>query len=372
MKVNFVDLKSQCSDLLSITSDEIITALESGQFVGGNFLNDFENTFRNFHEIDHAIGVGSGTDALWLALLALGIGPGDEVLVPANTFIATAFAATHCGADVKFVDVDPETYVVTADILEKAISPKTKAIMPVHLYGQPCEMGEIMELASKHNLKVVEDCAQAIGAFVDIKKVGTFGDAGCFSFYPTKNLGGMAQGGAVITNSKEIAEKIRSIGNVGRTEGSWFDYSYVGMNSRLDSINALFLNNIIKYEYLMNWISDRVHNALFYNSLLEDCEEIKTPPAIKDRRKIPVFHLYEIKCKNKEIRDSLKEYLDEKEIGTGLHYPVPCHKQPIYNTDDYLPVSEELADTLLSLPMHPYLSAGEIEYVCSCIKEFFK
>lgn len=372
MKVNFVDLQQQYKKFLPKVADEIGHMMAAGHFVGGKALEEFEAVFQSFHSVPYAVGVGSGTDALWLSLKALGIGPGDEVMVPTNTFIATAFAVTHCGAKVKFVDVDPETYVITPQIIKDNLTRKTKAVIPVHLYGQPCDMPDIMRVAKNFQLAVVEDCAQAIGALVGDVKVGTFGHTGCFSFYPTKNLGGLAQGGAVITKSRKIAQEIRSIGNVGRVEGSWFDYGYLGMNSRLDSINACFLKNIITGDWLKNWTLDRLGNAMFYNSLLRDVEEVKTPVGFRGDGKIPVFHLYELKCEDRETRDSLKEYLTEREIGTGLHYPVPCHKQPVYDTDDVLPVSEDLCDTLLSLPMHPHLTEEQITYVCDCIKEFFR
>jgi len=371
MKVNFVDLQLQYEKYLPTVADKIAGMLASGQFVGGNALEEFEAVFQSFHNIPYAVGVGSGTDALWLSLKALGIGPGDEVIVPANTFIATAFAVTHCGADIKFVDVDPDTYVITPQIIKDNLTRRTRAVIPVHLYGQPCDMPNIMRIAKRYQLKIVEDCAQAIGGLVGNVKVGTFGHAGCFSFYPTKNLGGMAQGGAVITNSREIANTIRSIGNVGRLEGSWFDYGYVGMNSRLDSINACFLKYIIIDNWLKEWTVDRIGHAMFYNSLLKDVKEVKTPPG-PGNGYIPVFHLYELKCENKDTRDTLKDYLAEHNIGTGLHYPIPCHKQLVYGLKDTLPISEELSDTLISLPMHPNLTEEQITYVCDCIKDFFR
>lgn len=366
MRVNFVDLSSQYKEGHCIV--KIIDALREARFVGG--VEEFENNFSNFIGTKYAVGLGSGLDALILGLRALGVGPGDDVIVPANTFIATAFAVTHLGANVVFADVNPKTYLLDIKEIKKVITPNTKVIIPVHLYGNVCDMDKIMEFSKINNIRVLEDCAQATGAEFDGVKAGAFGDIGIFSFYPTKNLGGCGQGGMLVTDDIDIASKVRSYGNVGRREGSWFIYDNLGYNSRLDTINAIFLNTYLNH--LEDWNNKRIKYATLYNSSLDNKFVIKPKKAnvLIDH----VYHLYEIKLKDKKTRDALKTYLEKNNIGCGLHYPIPCHKQPIYRTynDIVLPVVEELADTLLSLPMHPNLSEEEVKFVCEKINEFFK
>ena len=368
-KIPLIDLNKQYKDLCDELSMTIGGLIFMGQFVGGDYLTQFESQFAGFHVKRYGVGVGSGLDALWLTLLALGIGHGDEVIVPANTFIATALAVSHCGATVRFVDVDPETYNMDPELVEEALNTRTRAIIPVHLYGQPCDMTSIMELADDRNIYVVEDCAQAIGATWAGQRVGTFGHAGCFSFYPTKNLGGIGQGGAIVTEHKEIADKVRSYGNVGRSADSHFEYDLKGFNSRLDTINAMFLKRVMSR--LQTWNHHRQASAFLYDKRLEDLGAVKTPHVLADATH--VYHLYELKCINKADRDGLREFLKEKNVETGLHYPVPIHKQPIYRFEsgNYFPIVEELADTLLSLPMHPHLTEAEIDYTVDNIKDYF-
>jgi dTDP-4-amino-4,6-dideoxygalactose transaminase len=368
-KIPLIDLNKQYKDLCDEISMNIGGLIFMGQFVGGEYLEQFEANFAGYHIKRYCAGVGSGLDALWLALLALGIGHGDEVIVPANTFIATALAVSHCGATVRFVDVDPETYNMDVDLVEEALNTRTRAIIPVHLYGQACDMTSLMELADDRNIYVVEDCAQAVGATWKDKRVGTFGHAGCFSFYPTKNLGGIGQGGAIITEHKEIVDKVRSYSNVGRAAGSHFEYDLKGFNSRLDTVNAMFLKRVMSR--LQTWNHHRQASAFLYDKRLEDLGAVKTPHVLDDATH--VYHLYELKCINKADRDGLKEFLKEKNVETGLHYPVPIHKQSIYRFEsgNYFPVVEELADTLLSLPMHPHLTEEEIDYIVDNIKDYF-
>ena len=360
MNVNFVDLKAQYGGNNYMF---LMNKIKSGQFMG---CEDFEKRFAEYHDSKYCVGVGSGTDALWLALLALGIGPGDEVIVPANTYIATAFAVSHTGATPVFADVDPWGYVMTRQFVDEVITTKTKAIIPVHLYGQPVHVDSMRGLG----VYIVEDCAQAAGAEIFGRKVGTEGHAGCFSFYPTKNLGGLGQGGAVITNEKKIARIIRELGNVGRSDDSWFDYSWVGFNSRLDSVNAEFLE--VNLRYLNRWNAKRRAIAYQYEEELAPLGEVFTPAAPVGDTVKPVYHLYEIKLDNKRTRNYLMRHLNKNHIGTGLHYPVPCHKQPMYkHMKASCPNVEEQAKTLLSLPMHPYLTPEEVTYVCDNIKEWF-
>ena len=371
--VKFVDLITQyeSSDMLSVFKD-IKDLLSTSSFVGGTALSNFEENAANYCGVKHAVGVGSGTDALILALKSAGIGEGDKVLVPANTFIATAMAVSHVGAEPVFIDVDPDTYVITSDTIRAGLlDDSVVAVIPVHLYGNAVDMDAVMQVADENNLKVIEDCAQAFGTFYNGKCVGTFGVAGCYSFYPAKNLGGLAQGGLVITNDDSLATDVRCFGNVGRANGSWFEYDRIGYNSRLDPINAVFLDNGLKY--IDFWNKNRREIAALYNELLSDIVPIKVPVETVDAQHI--YHLYELNCLNKTTRDLLKEFLTNLGIGTGLHYPVPCHKQPIYKgalqvTD--LSVSESLADSLISLPMHPFLKESEVHEVCDAVIDFFK
>jgi len=365
MKVNFVELSKQYANIKDDVLRDLDEIISTGAFLGSQ---EFEEKFAAFHGRNFCVGVGSGTDALWLSLVALGIGPGDEVLVPANTYIATAFAVSHAGATPVFVDPDPETYVMTTDSLLEALTPKTKAIVPVHLYGQPANMIELLHFAERHSIFVVEDCAQSAGASYMDKKTGAWGDVGCYSFYPTKNLGGLGQGGAVVTDNEDLAVAVRELGNVGRAEGSWFDYAHKGFNSRLDAVNSVFLSRCL--DKLEDWNKARAFAATMYSDALVDVDVI-TPP-LPNAIMNPVYHLYELKCSSESIRDGLKDFLSEKEIGCGLHYPVPCHRQEVYSLEfRECPISDELSKTLLSLPMHPLLRPVDVEFVCRSIKEFF-
>lgn len=370
MRVNFIDLPTQYKNYKNELLNDIDKTITDGSFIGCTL---FENKFAFYHGIQHCVGVGSGTDALLLSLLSLNIRPGDEVIVPANTYIATAFAVSHTGAMPMFIDPNPDTYTIEASSIEKAITSRTKAIIPVHLYGCPADMWDIIEVAKKYNLFIIEDCAQATGALYNDQKVGTFGDVGCFSFYPTKNLGGLGQGGMIITGNDQVATITRELGNVGRATGDWYSYNYVGYNSRLDKINAIFLEHGLNN--LRDWNLCRQKAAELYINNLSTLQDedygIKLP-------KIPhnvehVFHLFEFKCGSKERRDSLKGFLEMKDIFTGLHYPIPCHRQPMYVDYNYkCPIADDLSDTLISLPMHPSITVEEINYVSDSIKEFFE
>jgi len=368
MEVKFVDLALQYQPYIDRITKELKKVITSASFVGGPALKEFEVEVAKYIGTDNCVGVGSGTDALYLSLLAYGIGPGDEVIVPANTFIATAFAVSLTGAKVVFVDVDPKTYLMDLHKMFDAITSDTKAIIPVHLYGQCCDIVAIKSLLGGRDIKIIEDCAQAFGSRYKNFKAGSMGDVGCFSFYPAKNLGGLGQGGCITTNHKEIADKVRSLGDVGRLLTNRWEHSVVGFNSRLDAINAKFI--YLMLEHISDWNAKRAYFANLYNLGLEGVKEVRTPYASTDSYHI--YHLYELKCRNKEERDALREFLSSKYIQTGLHYPIPCHKQKPYEKLNYkLPVAEELADTLISLPMHPNLNEVEIDYVCSKIKEFY-
>jgi len=369
MTINFLDLKKQYSTLdIQDIMGNIEEVIRSASFVGGKHLDDFEKNFGLFNGSPHTVGVGSGTDALILSLLALGIGKGDEVIVPANTFIATALAVTHVGATPVFVDVCPISYLIDIDKLEEVVTTKTAAIIPVHLYGNAVYMPDIIKFADKHSLYVIEDCAQAIGARVNGKRVGTWGDVGCFSFYPAKNLGGLGQGGAVLTSDTTLANKIRSLGNVGRKEDSWYVYDKVGYNSRLDSINALFLGMCL--EKVEHWNTLRKEVAKLYYNKLRALTWLKLPTMVKGGDH--VYHLYELCFRDLDTRDAVQQYLQSKGISSALHYPIPCHKQEIYTQIETvdLPITERLANTLLSVPMHPFMEEKEIEQVCSAIVDY--
>lgn len=371
MDVKFLDLAKQYNSInIDELMDELKEAIVNGQFVGGKKVEEFETNFSKYVGSDYAVGVGSGLDALIFALKGLGIGPDDEVIVPANTFIATVLAVTHVGATPVFVDVDNRTYLMTTKI-ESKITKKTKAIMPVHLYGNTVYMPTIMALAKNYGLFVIEDCAQAIGAKLMGEHVGTFGDAGIFSFYPAKNLGGLGQGGALVTNNKKIADMTRRLSNVGRKENSWYEYDEIGYNSRLDAVNAIFLNTGLKQIDL--WTSKRREVASWYEEYLNNYPLKVITPKI-DAHCNHVYHLYELRVEDRGVRDSLLEYLKLNGIGAALHYPVPCHKQDIYCSDYNgltLPIVEDLAGTLLSLPMHPYMTKEEVQWVSETINKFY-
>lgn len=364
------DLHKQYKPMVDDLSRRFGDFLYFAQFVGGDPVDRFESAFAGYHDVKHCIGVGSGTDALFLALKSLDIGPGDEVIVPANTFIATAYAVSHTGARVKFCDVDPETYTIDPDKLEEALRISTRAVIPVHLYGHPCNMDEIKEVLKNSKIHVIEDCAQATGARWDGKRVGSFGDFGCFSFYPTKNLGGLAQGGAVITDStNDWAMRVRSMGDMGRAPEDRSKYITRGYNSRLDTVNAMFLKECLSK--LQVWNHQRQEIANWYEEELKNLGAVKTPYV--HEKATHVYHLYMLQCLNKRERDGLREYLKKHKISTGLYYAKCLHQEEIYKFEggNYFPVAEHLVDTLIALPMFPHLKRSEVEYVCKKIKEYF-
>lgn len=324
----------------------------------------FEEAFAQFCGVNNCIGVGNGLDALMLALKALGIGKNDEVLVPSNTYIASALAITYTGARPVFVEPDINTFNIDPMRIEAAITENTRAIMPVHLYGQPCEMDCIMDLAKKHNLYVVEDCAQAHGAFYKGKRVGSFGHAAGFSFYPGKNLGALGDAGAVLTNSSDLAEKVRALGNYGSDYK--YHHIYKGNNSRLDEMQAAFL--LAKLPHLDRINEERRRIAGRYS------QEIHNPnlilPAVSDGC-IPVWHIYGIRCRE---RDTLERYLNERGIGTNKHYPIPIHLQDCYRDLGFergnYPVAEEISATELSIPMYYGMKDDEVSYVIDALNDF--
>lgn len=339
--------------------------LDNTAFAGGPFVEKFEKEFASFCQCDFAVGVGSGTTALWMALLGLGIGPGDEVITVPNTFIATAEAISFSGATPVFVDIDEQTYNLDPDLLEGAITPKTKAIIPVHLFGQTVDMDPVIEIAKAYGLFVIEDACQAHGAKYKGRCAGSIGDAGCFSFYPGKNLGAYGEAGAIITNNIELAEKMRVFRDHGQAKKYY--HSMIGWNARMDGFQGAVLS--VKLKHLPAWNEARRENARLYNDLLADVEGVITPKETDYAKH--VYHIYAIRTEN---RDALIKALAEKDIFCGIHYPVPIHFQEAYKLLGYrtnsFPVAESCAEQLVSLPMFPELTEEQIEYVVHEIKRF--
>lgn len=360
MKVPFLDLKAQYDSMRQDIAGAIQQVFDKTAFAGGPFVAQFEQEFAGFCGAKRCIGVGSGTDALWLALLGLGIGPGDEVITVPDTFIATAEAITYCGAKPVFVDVDPVTFNMDPSKIEAAITPRTKALFPVHLFGQTADMDPILEIAGKRKLFVIEDACQAHGAEYKGRKAGSMGDAGAFSFYPGKNLGACGEAGAVVTDNEELDRKIRMLRDHGQ-ERKYF-HTCVGWNGRMDGIQGAILS--VKLKRLDGWNEGRRANAKSYNAALSGAAGIVLPKEADGRKH--VYHLYAVRVKN---RDNVIEALAKKEISCGIHYPVPLHLQEAYKPLGYgkgsFPVSEEAASEFVSLPMFPELTGEQIAFVAA-------
>ncbi len=367
MKIPFLNLKVQYEQIKQEVLPMITEAMENAAFIGGPQVLGFESEFAEFCESEHCIGVNSGTDALRFALMAAGVGPENEVITVPNTFIATTEAISQVGAIPVFADIYHDTYNIDVTKIAEKITRKTKAIIPVHLYGQAADMDPLLEIAGQNNIVVIEDACQAHGALYKNKKAGSLGIAGCFSFYPGKNLGAFGEGGAVVTQHEEIAQKIRMIRDHGQAKKYFHDM--VGYNGRLDAIQAGVLR--IKLRLLKEWNDARRKNALYYNELLSDVPSVTTP--FESDFAESVYHLYVILV---EDRDGLQDFLNKKGVSTGLHYPRPLHLQKAYAhlgyKEDSFPVTEKVSKRLLSLPMFPELKRTQIEYVVSSIKDFFK
>jgi len=372
VKVPILDLTRQYRTIRAEIDTAIQRVLESGRFILGPEVEAFEREVAEYLGVKHAIGVASGTDALLLSLKALGIGPGDGVIVPSFTFFATAGVVVNAGATPVFTDIDPKTYNIdpesVKDLFTHHPSPITiRAIIPVHLYGQPADMDEIMRLAKEYDLYVIEDAAQAIGAEYKGRKVGTIGHFGCFSFFPTKNLGAYGDGGLVVTNDDKLAEKVRML----RVHGSKPKYYHhlVGTNSQLDALQAAILR--AKLPHLDEWTAARQKIASRYDGLLGDIKDLAIPYRAPDRTHI--FHQYTIRVLDGR-RDVLREFLKERGIGTQVYYPLPLHLQPCFRHLGYkegdLPESERASREVLSLPMFPELTEEEQGYVVQAIKAF--
>lgn len=358
MPIKFIDLNSQYREVKKDIELNLSALFSRGDFILGEDVRGFEADFAAFCGCQYGVGVNSGTDALFLSLLSLGIGKGDEVIVPAFTFIATALAVSFTGAKPIFADIDAQTYNLDTRKLESAVSKKTKAIIPVHLFGQPADMTQILSFAKAHKLKVIEDACQAHGASYHKRPVGSLGDAGCFSFYPTKNLGGFGDGGMIVTQSRPLFERLRLLRDCGR-QGK-YNHILKGYNSRLDSVQAAVL--IPKLKRLGRWNSLRQKHAQLYDRLLSGKQDVITPFAKADRTH--VYHVYSVRVKN---RDRVYEGLRKQGIGVAVYYPAPLHLQKAYQElgckRGSLPVAEMVCREILALPMHPFLTAKQINLV---------
>jgi dTDP-4-amino-4,6-dideoxygalactose transaminase len=361
MNIKFVDLNRQYASIAPEINEAIQRVLDRADFVLGTEVERFEEEFADYCEAAYAVGLDSGASALELGLQALGVGLGDDVLVPVNTFFASAAAIAHVGARPVFVDVDPITYTIDVSQAASLITPRTKAIMPVHLYGQPAGMQPIMQLAQQHGLWVVEDACQAHGARYNGQRVGAIGHVGAFSFYPGKNLGAYGDGGALVTNDAALADQVRVLRNCGQREK--YVHIAMGGNHRLDTLQAAVLR--VKLRYLDIWNAMRRNWAAHYDQLLASYELIRPLMSINVEH---VFHLYVVQV---ESRDAIQTFLGSKGIATGVHYPLPLHLQPAFANLDYhlgdFPMAEQSAPRLLSLPMFAELTAAEVEYVAECL-----
>lgn len=364
MKVPFASFKPMEKELDAELKRAFERVYENSCYIGGNEDEKFERAFAQYCNTSYCVGCGNGLDALMLTLKALGIGKGDEVIVPSNTYIASALAVTYVGAIPIFVEPDIHTYNLDVTKIEERITKKTKVIMPVHLYGQPADMDSIVRIAKEHSLYVVEDCAQAHGAAYKGKKVGSFGDAAAFSFYPGKNLGALGDAGAVVTNNKELADTVRMLGNYGSDYK--YHHIYQGNNSRLDEIQAAFLLEKLPHLDRMNCERQKIAEK-YMNEITNS--KLNLPCVIENVE--PVWHIFAIRCKE---RDALAQYLKEKGIETNKHYPIPIHLQEAYKElgiiKGKLPIAEEISATELSLPMYFGMTDEQVEYVVDKLNIF--
>ena len=365
--VPFTDLAAMTSEVWPEIEPDFLAALLGGRYIGGPAVTSFEREWAAYCGADHAVGVANGTDALQLTLTALGIGAGDEVVVPANTFIATAAAVVRAGATLRFADVSDVTLLMTPRTLAEAVTPRTRAVIVVHLFGQVPDMAGLLAMAGQAGIAVIEDAAQAHGAEWDGRRAGSFGEAACFSFYPGKNLGAFGDAGAVVTSRLELADRIRSMANHGRSGGaSHYHHDCVGTNSRLDTLQAILLSG--KLARLDGWTERRIALASRYRRLLGGSEyfgaDLKLPDVAPLARH--VYHLFVVRVAR---RDQVRAELARGGIQTGVHYPVPCHLQPPLRqfADGPLPVVEQAAGELLSLPMFPHLTDGQVDLVCEAL-----
>ncbi len=358
--IPFLELKRQYRSIKGEVDSAIAGTFEKGNFILGEKVEAFEKAFASYCSARHCVSVGSGTDALNISMMALGIKKGDEVIMPSHTFVATAFAAINVHAKPVFADIDGKTYNISGSGIKNAVTQKTMAILPVHLYGQYCYMAQVMEIASKNNLKVVEDCSQSHGAEYKGKR-RVFGDVACYSFYPTKNLGCYGDGGAVVTNDSETAEKLRLLRNYGQSKK--YEHITFGYNTRLDELQAAIL--LVKLKRLDGWNERRRKLASLYGELLGG--SVITPSEAGYARH--VYYIYAVRSKR---RDALQRHLERKGIKTLIHYPIPVHKQKAFSSYNaqQLEVTERIASEILSLPMFPELTEAEVKEVAAAVNSF--
>ena len=364
MKVPFLDLNAHHAPLRVEIDSAIREVIDCSAFAGGPFVEHFEKEFARFCGVPFSVGVGNGTDALWFALLALGIGPGDEVITVPMTFMATAEAISYCGAKPVFVDIEQETYTMDPTLLEQAITPRTKAIIPVHLYGHMADMDPILEISSRHHIPVIEDACQAHGAGYKGRMAGSLGIAGCFSFYPGKNLGAFGEAGGIVTSSEVMKSKMQVLRDHGQDKK--YHHSMIGWNGRMDGIQGAVLR--VKLKGLLAANEARRSHARHYDELLGSVKQVIAPKEANER--VHVYHVYALRVQN---RDQVLKRLSERGIGCGVHYPVPIHLQPAYaflghKVGDF-PVSEKCGKEFLSLPMFPELTQKQVETVVQVLKE---
>lgn len=365
MKVPFLDLKAQGASIRGELEDAIGQVLDSCAFAGGKFVESFEHEFAAFCGSDHAVAVGSGTEAIWLTLMALDIGPGDEVITVPNSFIATAEAISLCGAKPVFVDIEEHSYTMDPELIEEAVTSRTKAIIPVHLFGQTADMDPIMAVAARYGVHVIEDACQAHGATYKERAAGSLGDAACFSFYPGKNLGGAGEGGAIVTRNSDLAEELRILRDHGQP--TKYHHARIGWNGRMDGLQGAIL--AVKLKHLPSWNEARRENAHLYNSLLEGQPGIILP------REMPysdhVYHIYPVRVSR---REEFMLDLTASGIDCAVHYPVPIHLQKAYSFmglgKDSFPNSERCCSEFVSLPMFPELSGDQIRHVAGVAASF--
>lgn len=367
MNVQFIDFTEQYRAIKDEVDAGLKKVFEKGDFILGEKEQEFEKEFAAYCDSKYAIGVNSGTDALYLALAAFNIGVGDEVILPSFTFIATALCVSYTGAKPVFADIERETYNIDPESFKRAITPRTKAVIPVHIYGQSANMKEIVDISRKHNIKVIEDACQAHGATYNGKKTGALGDVACFSFYPTKSLGAFGDGGMIVTSDPSVNEAslmLRDYGRKGR-----YDHKIKGFNSRLDTIQAVVLS--AKLKYLDQWNEMRRQKAALYNARLKDVDGVRIPVAKKDRTH--VFQTYAVCVQN---RDKVADEMKKRGVSVLIHYPIPLHLQEAYqelgHTKGDFPQCEGMSDETLSLPMFPHITEEQIDHVCRALKESVK
>jgi dTDP-4-amino-4,6-dideoxygalactose transaminase len=367
MQVPYLELKTQFQALKPELDQALAAVFEQGQFVGGQAVKTFESDFSTKCEVNHTVSCGNATDGLYIALKSLGIGKGDEVILPALTWISDSEAISLCGAKPVFVDVEPDYYGLDSEKIESKITSTTRAILPVHLFGQVAQIDKIIQIATKHRLSVVEDCAQAHFAEFNKQKAGTFGQIGVFSFYPTKNLGAYGDAGCLVTQNQELAQTMRRIANHGALEKD--DHEFEGINSRMDTIQAAILTQ--KLRYIDRWNAKRNIISQWYIEGLDDLQDVTLPKIRPGARHI--FHIFAIRCEN---RDQLKEFLHKSGIQTQIHYPraLPFLKpyESIQHSESEFPIASRLQNELLSLPMYPELSRQQVGYVCDTIRLFYQ